>query len=165
MHDDMAQRTASATPSTLSLPSDREIQIDRSFNASQPLVWRAWTEPKLLPKWMGPAIFKMTKSEMDLRKGGKYRWEWDVPPAGLVIRGNFLEVDAPRRMVTEEFMDPFPDPSRNTITFTEKEGRTTVSVLMKLKSNEARDAVLATGMKKGMDEGYGRLDGLLKELR
>ncbi|MBI2078279.1 MAG: SRPBCC domain-containing protein [Euryarchaeota archaeon] len=161
----MAQRTAAATPSTLSLPSDREIQIDRAFNAPRPLVWRAWTEPKLLPKWLGPARFKMTKSEMDVRKGGTYRWEWNVPPSGLVIRGNFVEVDAPRRMVTEEYMEPYPEPSHNTITFTEKDGRTTVSVLIRVKTKEGRDAMLETGMKQGMDEGYGRLDGLLTELR
>ena len=158
----MAQKTTTQNTSTLSLPSDREIKIDRDFNAPRPLVWKAWTDRKLLPKWMGPAVFKMTRSEMDLRKGGTYRWTWDVPPAGLTIHGKFVEVDAPARMVTDEYMEPFPDASRNTITFTEKEGRTTVSVLMRLKDKETRDTVLATGMKDGMDEGYGRLDALLK---
>lgn len=160
----MAQKTSVRAASTLKLPSDLEIQIDREFAAPRSLVWRAWTEPKLLPQWMGPARFKMTKSEMDVRKGGTYRWEWDVPPTGLVIRGNFVDVDAPRRMVTDEYMDPFPDPSRNTITFTEKDGRTTVSVLMKLKDKETRDGILATGMQRGMDEGYLRLDNLLQGL-
>lgn len=160
----MAQRTAAAIPSKLSLPSDREIQIDRVFNASRPLVWRAWTDAKLLPKWMGPAAFKMTESKMDVRKGGTYRWTWDVPPAGMTIHGKFVEVDAPRRMVTDEYMEPFPTPARNVITFTETEGKTTVSVLIKVKDKEGRDAMLATGMQKGMDEGYGRLDALLKDL-
>lgn len=160
----MPQKPATHAASTLTLPSDTEIRIDRTFEAPRPLVWRAFTDAKLLPRWMGPAVYKMIKSEMDVRTGGEYRWVWDVPPNELVIRGRFVEVVAPTRMVTTEFMEPYPEPSHNITTFTEKGGRTTVSIVMKLASKEARDAVLATGMKEGMDEGYRRLDGLLKDL-
>lgn len=158
----MAQRTA--TPSTLSLPSDREIKIDRDFDAPRDLVWRAWTDAKLLPKWMGYAAYKMTVSEMGVRTGGTYRWTWDFPPTGMTIHGKFVEVDAPRRMVTDEYMSDLRDPSRNATTFAEKGGRTTVSILMKLPTKEARDAALATGMKDGLDVSYGQLDGLLKAM-
>lgn len=160
----MPQKAATHAASTLTLPSDREIQIDRVFDAPRDLVWRAFTDAKLLPRWMGPAQYKMTRSEMDVRAGGTYRWVWDVPPNELVIHGRFLEVVAPKRMVTEEFMDPYPNPSHNVSTFTEKEGRTTVSIVIKVADKESRDAMLATGMKDGMDAGYLRLDGLLREL-
>jgi len=160
----MSPKAVVRAPSILALPSDTEIRIDRTFNAPRSLVWRAFTDPKLQPRWMGPVQYKMTKSEMDVRTGGTYRWVWDVPPNELVIRGRFDEVSPPKRMVTTEFMEPYPEPSHNTTTFIEKDGRTTVSILMKLPTKEARDAVLATGMKDGMDEGYGRLDSLLKEL-
>lgn len=154
-------RARAAPASTLTLPSDLEIRVERAFDAPLALVWKAFTDPTLLPHWMGPAKYKMTESRMDLRKGGAYRWAWDVPPQGLVIRGTFLEVDAPRRIVTEEFMEPFPQPSRNTLTFAEAGGRTTVSILIRMPTKEARDMALASGMKDGMDEGYGRLDALL----
>lgn len=162
----MGPKTTTRTPSTLTLPSDLEIQIDRDFNAPRDLVWRAWTDAKLLPKWMGYAAYKMTVSEMDVRTGGTYRWTWDFPPTGLTIHGKFVEVDAPRRMVTDEYMEPseLRDPSRNVTTFAEKDERTTVSILMKLPTKEARDAALATGMKDGLDVSYGRLDGLLQAM-
>lgn len=165
MYCAMPQKPIVRTPSILDLPSDTEIRIDRTFNASRELVWRAFTDAKLLPRWMGPAQYKMTKSEMDVRTGGRYRWVWDVPPSELVIRGNFIEVTPPKRMVTAEFMEPFPEPAHNITAFTENGGRTTVSILIKVSSKEARDAMLATGMKDGMDEGYSRLDSLLLELR
>jgi uncharacterized protein YndB with AHSA1/START domain len=160
----MPRNVADRVASTLTLPSETEIRIDRTFNAPRALVWRAFTDPNLLPRWMGPAQYKMIKSEMDVRTGGEYRWVWSVPPNELVIRGRFVEVAPPKRMITTEFMEPYPEPSHNITTFTEKAGRTTVSIVLKLASKEARDAILATGMKDGMDEGYLRLDGLLKEL-
>jgi len=160
----MAQKTGTHA-STLELPSNREIKIDRVFDAPRTLVWRAFTDAKLLPRWMGPAQYEMTTSEMDVRPGGKYRWVWRLDDGQfLTITGRFLEVDRPNRIVTIETMEPSTGESHNITRFTERGGRTTVSILMKLPDKETRDAVLATGMQDGMDLGYVRLDGLLKEL-
>lgn len=160
----MAKATTPTKVSTLKLPSDTEIRIDRTFNASRELVWRAWTDAKLLPRWMGPAKYEMTTSQMDVRPGGKYRWVWDVDGQELVIHGEFVEVEKPRRLVTKEFMEPHPDPTHNVATFTETGGRTTVALLITAVNKEARDGMLASGMKDGMDEGYVRLDALVKDL-
>lgn len=162
----MPRNTVAPTASTLRLPSDTEIELVRSFAAPRELVWRAWTDAKLLPKWMGHAAYKLTITEMDVREGGNYRWTWDLPPTGLTIYGTFVEVDAPRRIVTDEYMEPseLRHPSRNVTTFAEKDGRTTVSILLKLPTKEARDAALATGMTDGLDVSYARLDSILAEL-
>jgi len=161
----VSQKTATHAPSTLELPSDREIKIDRVFDAPRTLVWRAFTDPKLLPRWMGPAKYAMTTSEMDVRPGGKYRWVWKLDDGqDLTITGPFLEVDRPKRIVTVETMDPRMGESHNITLFAEKARKTTVSILMKLPDKKTRDAVLATGMQDGMELGYLRLDALLKEL-
>lgn len=161
----MAQKVTVHAVSTLELPSDREIKIDRAFDAPRALVWRAFTDPSLLPRWMGPAQFEMTTSEMDVRPGGTYRWVWKLGDGQyLTITGRFLEVDRPERIVTIETMEPSTGESYNIMTFTEVAGKTTVSILIRLPNKEARDAMLATGVKDGMDLGYLRLDGLLKEL-
>lgn len=160
----MPQKTTTRQASTLTLPSDQEIKIDRVFNAPRTLVWRAFTDAKLLPKWMGPAQYKMTKSEMDLRKGGKYQWGWDVDGTTLLIHGEFVQLDPPKQIITKEWMDPNPEPAHNTMTFAEKNGQTTVSLVIRVKDKEMRDMMLATGMKDGMDLGYLRLDTLLKEI-
>lgn len=161
----MAQTARTRTPSTLTLPSDLEIRIERTFDAPREKVWRAFNDPELLPKWMGPAKYKMTTSESDNRAGGDYRWVWDLGDGNeLVITGRILDIDEPARAVTAEYMHPFPDPSFNLLVFNEKAGKTTVSIHIAFPNAEARDGALASGMQDGMDEGYARLDALLAEM-
>lgn len=159
-----------ATPRTgpasvLTLPSDMEIRIDRAFAAPREKVWRVFNDAKLFPRWMGPAQHAMTSSEYDGRPGGKYRWVWGLGGGDeLVITGRILDVDPPARLVTAEYLEPFPDPSFNLLVFNEKNGKTTVSIHIAFPNAAARDAALASGMQAGMDEGYARLDALLQEM-
>ncbi len=162
----MPPKTTTRRPSTLTLPSPVEIRVERSFDAPREKVWRAFNDPKLLPKWMGPAQYKMTTSHMDGHEGGKYRWAWDLGGGQeLVIRGDILAVDKPTRVVTREFMDPYPGYTLNLLVFTESGDQTTATVHITFPNAEARDGALASGMADGMEKGYTRLDALLKELK
>lgn len=162
----MGSKTTTRNASDLTLPSDTEIRIERTFDASREKVWRAFNDPSMLPKWMGPAQYKMTTSESDNRPGGKYRWVWDLGVQGeLTITGDILAVDEPTRVMTAEYMQPFPDPSFNLLVFNEKAGKTTVSIHIAFSNAEARDGALASGMQDGMDEGYARLDALLSGMQ
>ena len=59
----------------VSTPSDREVQVTRAFRAPRALVYRSYTEPALLQRWLlGPPGWTMPVCEMDVRVGGKYRW-------------------------------------------------------------------------------------------
>src|ERR1041385_3907636 len=92
MQPSMAQaKTAGA--STLSLPSDTEIQIERTFRAPRAAVWRAFTDPMLVPKWYGPTANSMTRCEIDLRVGGIFLYAGAEPPTP----GEFPGAAAPRR--------------------------------------------------------------------
>lgn len=147
--------------STLTLPSDTDILIERSFRAPRALVWRAFTDPALVRKWMGPAEFPMTRCEIDLRPGGEFLYEWAAQ--GHQMPGRFVEVDAPRRLVYE---DTGPTPSHVTYTFTEeKDGHTKVAMLARLGSKALRDEMLASGFTEGMEACYVALDALLPGLR
>jgi uncharacterized protein YndB with AHSA1/START domain len=147
--------------STLTLPSDTEILIERSFRAPRALVWRAFTDPALVPRWMGPAESPMTRCEMDVRPGGKFLYEW--ASQGHHMPGEFIEVDPPRRLV---YVDTGPTPSHVTYTFTEEKGGwTKVAMLGRLPTKAMRDEILATGFNEGTELGYLRLDALLPELR
>jgi len=147
--------------STLTLPSDTEILIERSFRAPRALVWRAFTDASLYAKWMGPAEFPMTRCEIDLRPGGKFLYQWGGPQ-GHQMPGEFVEVAAPRRLV---YVDTGDTPSRITITFTEeKDGRTRVAFHARMPSKAARDEILASGWTEGMDACYVQLDALLPSL-
>src|SRR5688572_15023562 len=106
-----------ALRSTLTLPSDTEILIERSFRAPRALVWRAFTDPSLLPQWMGPAEHPMRRCEIDLRPGGKLLWVWGEGESEHRLPGEFVEVDPPRRLV---YVDTGDTPSHVTLTFTEE---------------------------------------------
>jgi uncharacterized protein YndB with AHSA1/START domain len=164
-------------PAEVSLPSDTEVRVTRSFKAPRALVWQAHTEPKLLQRWMaGYPGWTMPVCEMDVRTGGKYRWRWrsDENGAEFGFFGEFKEVDAPASMTQVEYFDaggagdltgamPVNNPSTNRSTFTEKDGITTLVVLIDYGSKAARDAALSTGMTEGMEFSYERLENMLSE--
>jgi uncharacterized protein YndB with AHSA1/START domain len=52
-----------------------------------------------------------------------------------------------------------------TVTFTENDGRTVLTLLMQLASKEARDAVINSGMEAGVQESWDRLEQVAVSLR
>ena len=157
----------------VTLPSDREVKVTRSFKAPRALVYRAFTEPELVRRWLlGPPGWSMPVCEMDVRVGGKYRWRWrnDQDGSEFGFNGTFREVDPPSKLVHTEAYDPgtigggFPgNDAIVTATFTEEGGITTMTSLIDFGSKEARDAAVATGMTDGMEQSYQLLDRLLGE--
>ena len=87
-----------ADKAQVTLPSDREVQITRSFRAPRTLVYRAYTEPDLVRRWMGgyPG-WTMPVCDMDVRVGGKYRWRWrqDADGTEFGFQGTFRELQPP----------------------------------------------------------------------
>lgn len=148
----------SSTASKLTLPSDTEISLVRSFAAPRDLVWRAFTDPKLLPKWYGPGEPPMTVCEMDVRPNGKFRWAWGN---AFETAGIFHEVDKPRLLVMES-REPDPTPEIRRMTFEESGGRTTVTMRIKTATPALRDELLASGAIEGMEPTFARLDAFLK---
>jgi uncharacterized protein YndB with AHSA1/START domain len=157
----------------VTLPSDREVQVTRSFKAPRTLVYRAYTEPQLMRRWLlGPPGWTMPVCEMDVRVGGGYRWRWRNNEDGseFGFAGTFREVKPPSRLVHTESYEPgtvggaYPDKDALiTISFTEEAGITTVTSHMDFGSQEARDAAMSTGMTDGMEQSYQLLDRVLSE--
>src|SRR5919106_635116 len=93
----------------VTLPNDREVKVTRSFKASRALVYRAWTEPALVRRWLlGPPGWSMPVCEMDVRAGGRYRWRWRSNEDGseFGFAGTFREVQPGSRLVHTERFDP-----------------------------------------------------------
>ena len=157
----------------VTLPSDREVRVTRSFKAPRALVYRAYTTPDLVRRWLlGPPGWSMPVCEMDVRVGGKYRWRWrnDQDGSEFGFTGTFREVEPPSKLVHTEAYDPgtvggeFPgNDAIVTVTFTEDGAITTLTSLIDFGSKEARDAAVATGMTDGMEQSYQLLDQLLGE--
>ncbi|HKB11205.1 MAG TPA: SRPBCC family protein [Vicinamibacterales bacterium] len=157
----------------VTLPSDREVRVTRSFKAPRALVYRAYTEPELVRRWLlGPPGWSMPVCEMDVRVGGRYRWRWrsDEKGSEFGFSGTFREVQPPSRLVHSEAYDPgtigddFPrQDALVTVTFADDGNVTTVTSLIDFGSKEARDAAIATGMTDGMEQSYQLLDRLLEQ--
>jgi uncharacterized protein YndB with AHSA1/START domain len=163
-------------PLEVSLPTDTQVRVTREFKAPRELVWQCHTDTKLFQRWIGGMPgWSMPVCEMDVRPGGKYRWSWryDENGTGFGFFGEFKEVDAPSTMTQEEYFDPGDSdatgdmkadtPSINRTTFTEKNGITTLVVLIDYASKEVRDAAIDSGMTDGMEISYARLDTLVSE--
>src|SRR5688572_4015298 len=160
-------------PAEVTLPSDREVRVARTFNAPRQLVWDAHTTPELVQKWMvGYDGWDMPVCEMDVRVGGKYRWQWRNREDGnqFGFFGTFTEVTRPSNLVHEEYYDPgdtafdmpVGDPCIVSLELSEENGVTTLVCNMKFASKEARDGAVSTGMTDGMEYNYAHLDDMLK---
>lgn len=159
----------------VTMPSDREVKVMRSFRAPRALVYKAYTEPALVRQWMlGPPGWSMPVCEMDVRAGGKYSWRWrnDAGDQEFGFKGTFREVQPPSKIVHTEGYDPgtvgggYPDgEALITTLFEESDGVTTVTTLMDFGSRELRDAAVKTGMTDGMEQSYQLLDNLLAKTK
>jgi uncharacterized protein YndB with AHSA1/START domain len=158
----------------VSVPSDREVQVVRSFRAPRALVFRSYSEPALIRRWMlGPPGWTMPVCEMDMRVGGAFKWRWRSEDGAQEFGffGVFREVDAGVRTVHTETFDPGSvggtmggGEAVITTTFVEQDGITTVTTMMDFGSRQARETAMATGMTDGMEQSHQRLDALLVAL-
>jgi uncharacterized protein YndB with AHSA1/START domain len=163
---------ANSGTATVSLPTDEQILITREFDAPRQLVFRAYTTPELVRRWWSGQRGEMSVVEIDLRVGGGWRYVltggggWEV-----AFHGEYREIVPDERIVTTEVYEmpdapPLPpaDEPLNIVTFTETDGRTTLSILVQTTSKELRDTILSSGMETGMQEQMDRLEELLASL-
>ena len=150
-------------------PTDREIVMMRVFDAPRRLVFDALTKPELVKQWLlGPPGWSMPVCEIDLRVGGAYRYVWRHTTNGneMGMGGVYREIAAPERIVATEKFDEawYPGEAVGTLELSERGGKTTLTQIVFYQSREARDAVLASGMEKGVIASYDRLAELLASL-
>jgi uncharacterized protein YndB with AHSA1/START domain len=149
----------------LETPGDREIVMTRVFDAPRHLVWEALTRPELLKRWfVGPPGWSLAVCEITLQVGGAYRYVWLGPNGSKMgMGGDYSEIAAPERIVVTERFDEawYPGDAVNTLVLTERDGKTTVTQTVTYESQEARDAVLQTGMEGGVATMYDRLAEML----
>ncbi len=149
-------------------PSGREIAMTRVFDAPRHLVFEALTKPELVQRWLlGPDGWSMPVCEIDLKVGGAYRYVWRHDQNGreMEMGGVFREIVRPERVVLTEKMDEYPTEALVTNSLDEQGGRTTLTNTSLYDSQETRDAVLKSGMEKGVVASYARLDDLLASAR
>src|SRR6266852_3680857 len=139
-------------------PTEREIAMTRVFDAPRRLVFDAFTKPELVTRWLlGPPGWSMPVCEIDLRVGGAYRYVWrHVNGKEMGMGGVYREIVPQERLVCTELFDEAWYPGESLIT--------TLLSTMLYESQEARDAVLKSGMERGVAASYDRLAELLASL-
>lgn len=150
----------------LALPSDREILITRSFAAPRELVWTAMTDAAHVRRWWGCDDFATTVCEIDLRIGGRFRFEMRGPDGVChPIIGVYREIVRPERLVHTQIYDVPAYADREalvTVTLTETHGRRTAYACLIAHATRAdRDAHIASGMEGGASAALDRIEHLL----
>ena len=153
----------------LTAPTDREIVMTRTFDAPRELVFEAWTRPDLVKRWLyGPEEWKLAVCDIDLKVGGALRFVWrHTDGRTMGMSGVYREIAPPERLVFTELFDEDWTGGETVVTmvFTERAGKTTMTQTVLYSSRAARDAVLKSGMERGMVQSYDRLAELLASQR
>ena len=163
----LASRAANHDSFEVSTPSEAEIRMTRLFNAPPALVFEVMSRPEHIRQWWGQLGegYSVPVCEVDLRVGGKWRFVNRHPKGEAEFYGEYLEIDAPHRLVFTEIFAPFPDsPSTVTSVLTEENGKTRMTATVRYPSQQVRDMVIGTGMANGASTSYDRLEDLLERL-
>ncbi len=153
---------------TVSTPSDEEIRMTRVFDAPPALVFEAMSQPEHVREWWGRLGdgYSVPVCEIDLRVGGKWKFVNRHPKGEAVFYGEYLEIDAPGRLVFTEIFADFPDsPSTVTSELVADGAKTRFIATVRYQSKQVRDMVMATGMARGAGLSYDRLDDLVRRLQ
>lgn len=149
---------------TLKTEGDTHVVVTRRFAATPEAVYRAHTDPKLIQRWLlGPEGWTMPVCINEARPGGKIRYEWaNVSGQGFHITGEYLDLEPFSRIVHVERMYlPDPTPDNHVETRFDGDGTGTLMTLrMTLPDAQTRAMMLATGMERGMEASYARLDSM-----
>jgi uncharacterized protein YndB with AHSA1/START domain len=151
----------------VSLPTDEQILITREFDAPRHLVYKAYTTPELVRRWWHANRGEMTLCEIDLRVGG--RWRYVMTASGgpeIGFHGEYREIVPDERIVSTEVYEGAPSAEAvDTVSFSENEGGTTLTILVEHSCREHRDAHIESGMELGLQEALGLLEQVAQSLR
>jgi uncharacterized protein YndB with AHSA1/START domain len=165
-----ATKTTAKNPTKLvAEPGRQDLTITREFDAPRELVFKAFTDPALLVKWLGPRKYQMRLDTHEAHSGGRYRYAHIDPDNGAeyTFHGVIHDVTAPERIIQTFEFDGLPEAGHVSLEAAYFEalpgGRTRMTNRSVFLSVEDRDGMLQSGMEDGMLDSYSRLDDVLAE--
>lgn len=162
----MTTTTAKASAkATVTTPADREIHVERIFNAPRDRVWKAMTDPTLVAQWWGRGN-KLVIEKFEPKRGGHWRFVEHSDHGEHGFEGRFREVTPPERIVQTFEWDGMPGHVIvETMTLEDLgDGRTRLVGFSLFHTTEERDGMLNSGMEGGMNESYAALDKVLASM-
>lgn len=149
----------------LKTEGDTNVVVTRRFSAPPEAVYRAHTESDLIQRWLlGPEGWTMPVCISEAWPGGSIRYEWSNGKGqGFHLTGEYLELEPFSRIVhVERMFLPDRTPDNHVETNFDDDGLGTLMTLrITLPDAQTRAAMLATGMEKGMEASYTRLEQLV----
>jgi uncharacterized protein YndB with AHSA1/START domain len=149
----------------ITTPTDREIHIERIFNAPRERVWKAMTDPKLVAQWWGRGN-KLDIEKFELERGGHWRFVEHGPEGTHGFEGRFREITPIERIVQTFEWDGMPGHVIvETATLEDLgDGRTKFVNDSLFHTSWERDGMLNSGMEGGLNESYAALDKVLASM-
>ena len=163
--------------------ANNKLLLTRTFDAPRNLVFQVWSELDHLKKWWGPEGFEWVYAKLDFRPGGMFHYSMRAPQ-GFEMWGKFVyhEIDAPERVVfVNSFCDAegnivrapfnpaFPLEIRNVLTFTEQEGKTTITMrggpINATEEEQATFRDMKDSMNQGFNGTFNQLEAYLKSVQ
>ena len=153
--------------------STNSVSITREFDAELPLVWDAFTEPEILDQWWAPKPLISKTKHMDFKVGGR-RFYAMIGADGQEHWGiqDFTSI-SPKTNV--KWVSSFADKDENINTempgsdwdlnFSEQDGKTTVSIVIKHKTFASIEMLIQMGFKEGFTMTLNFLEELLTNNR
>ena len=149
-------------------PGKQELYIIREFDAPRELLFRAHTEADLYEKWVGPKDMKMWVEEMNAVPGGSFRFVHERDGHKYTFFGVYHDVTAPERLIGTFEFDGLPERGHVILGTTKFEelpnGRSRLVHQSVFQSVQDRDGMIASGMERGVNDGYEKLDSLLENM-
>src|SRR5215471_5687778 len=145
------------------VPGKQEIVITREFDAPRELVFKAFTDPQLIPQWWGPRYLSTEVAKMDVRPGGQWRFiNRDAEGNTYAFHGVYHEVLAPERIIDTFEFEGLPETGHVTLETMKLEalpgGRTRLTIQSVFQSVADRDGAFQSGMEAGIHDTYDRLE-------
>jgi len=145
-------------------PGKQDIVFRREFDAPREIVFRALTDPSLIPNWWGPRMYETIVDKMEARPGGAWRFINRSPEFETGFHGVYHEVTPERIVQTTEWEGMPGHVGLETALLEERDGKTLMTAIALFPTVEDRDANVANGMEGGARETYDRLDEVIQSL-
>jgi uncharacterized protein YndB with AHSA1/START domain len=150
-------------------PGKLDLFITREFEAPRELVFKAYTDPELVKQWIGPRGLKMIIEKFESKDGGAYRYIHEDPQGNkFAFCGVNHEVKPPERIIGTFEFEGLPERGHVALQTARFEalpgGRTRVVAQSVFQSVGDRDGMLQSGMERGVNEGFERLDEILASM-
>lgn len=161
-----AKQAPTMRKATVTTPGDRDIRIERVFDASRDRVWKAMTDPELVAQWWGRGN-ELVIEKMEVERGGHWRFVEHSSEGVHGFEGRYAEVVPPERIVQTFEWDGMPGHvALETMTLEDLgDGRTRIVVVSLFHTKEDRDGMVHAGMETGLNQSYEALDRVLAGMK